>query len=88
MTDAAAMEALTSRDLDRAHESLYYAARRYCAITEESFLQGASRVSPKDAGFVRIGDAAEDLVEAGQRYDEAYASWEKYLPRPDEDDPA
>jgi hypothetical protein len=37
------MEDLTERDLDAAHESLYHAARRYCAITEHGFVQGASR---------------------------------------------
>jgi hypothetical protein len=75
------MEDLTSQDLDRAHESLYYAARRYSTITEQSFLQGASGICPEhDPSFVNIGNAAADLAEAGARYTEAYTRWEASLP--------
>jgi hypothetical protein len=74
------MEDLTAHDLDRAHESLYYAARRYCTITERGFLQEASGVGPEHPVFVSIGGAAGDLAEAGQRYTEAYARWTSCLP--------
>jgi hypothetical protein len=85
-----AMEDLTGRDLDRAHESLYFAARRYCAITEQGFVQGASGICPEhDPAFVSAGSAAADLAEAGQRYAEAYARWESCLPpgEPGTEDP-
>lgn len=75
------MEDLAGRDLDRAHESLYYAARRYCTITEQGFIQGASGICPEhDPSFVAVGTAAHDLTEAGQRYTEAYARWDACLP--------
>ncbi|MGH3295759.1 MAG: hypothetical protein ACRDP7_28565 [Trebonia sp.] len=81
------MEGLAGCDLDRAHESLYYAARRYCAITEQAFLQQASDISPdRDPSFIRIGTAADELAEAGCRYTEAYARWEAYLPAQLEED--
>jgi hypothetical protein len=80
------MEDLAARDVDRAHESLYYAARRYSAITEQAFLQSASRISHEHPSFVSIGDAAADLAEAGQRYTDAYARWEACMPpQPGED---
>jgi hypothetical protein len=81
MTAEHDMEGLTARDLDRAHESLYYAARRYCTITEQGFVQGASGMCPEhDPAFVTVGNAAADLADAGQRYTEAYARWEACLP--------
>ena len=81
MTAEQDMEDLTARDLDRAHESLYYAARRYCTITEQGFVQGASSICPDhDPSFISVGGAAAELAEAGQRYTEAYARWEKCLP--------
>ena len=83
------MEDLTFRDLGRAHESLYFAAKRYCAITEQGFVQWASNIcADHDPGFVRIGDAAEELAEAGQRYTEAFSRWEAHRPPEDpSDDP-
>jgi hypothetical protein len=87
MTADMDMEDLTGRDLDRAHESLYYAARRYVTITEQHFLQGASNICPEhDPAFVSIGSAAHDLAEAGQRYAEAFARWEQYAPPEPDDD--
>jgi hypothetical protein len=83
MTEQPDMEDLAALDLDRAQESLYYAARRYCAITEQLFLQLASNISVDDPSFMTGGDAAADLAEAGQRYTEAYARFETFLP-PDE----
>jgi len=74
------MEDLAASDVDRAQESLYYAARRYCAITEQLFLQQASDIPEDDPSFVSVGNAASDLAEAGQRYTEAYARWERFLP--------
>jgi hypothetical protein len=78
MTAQNDMEDLTGRDLDRAHESLYYAARRYCAIIEQGFIQAASGIPEHDPLFVSVGTAAGDLAEAGQRYNEAYARWEAF----------
>jgi hypothetical protein len=81
MTEQPDMEDLAGTDLDRAHESLYYAARRYCAITEQGFLQSASSISPEhDPSFVSVGIAAADLADAGGRYADAYARWEACLP--------
>lgn len=74
------LEDLAHADLDRAHESLYFAARRYCTITDQGFLQKASNVDRDDPSFVSVGAAAHDLAEAGHRYTEAYERWEKYLP--------
>jgi hypothetical protein len=53
------MEDLTGVDLDRAHEGLYFAAKRYCTITEQSFIQGASGIWPGDS--VNAGDSRLDL---------------------------
>lgn len=79
-SDQPDMEDLAASDVDRAHERLYYAARRYCAVIEQSFLQQASNLPEDDPSFVSYGDAADDLAEAGQRYTEAYARWETFLP--------
>lgn len=81
------MEDLAGIDLDRANEGLYFAAKRFAAITEQGFLQGASRICPEhDPSFVSVGDAAADLAEAGRRYTEAYAMWEAFLPAGPEED--
>ncbi len=80
MTAEYDMEDLTGRDLDRAHESLYYAAKRYCTITEQGFIQDASGTRPSDPSFMNIGAAAHDLTEAGQRYTEVYDRWQACLP--------
>jgi len=79
-SDQPDMEELAASDVDRAQESLYYAARRYCAITEQLFLQEASDIPEGDPSFVSVGNAAADLAEAGRRYTEAYARWEEFLP--------
>jgi hypothetical protein len=75
------MEDLAFTDLDRAHESLFYAARRYCLLTEKGFLEEGSAPCPEHGpSFGGIGNAAHDLAEAGQRYAEAYARWEAQVP--------
>lgn len=77
------MEDLALLDLQRAEESLYHAARRFCIITEKGFIQAASRICAEhDPSFVSIGSAALDLADAGQRYDEAHTRWMKYAPPP------
>lgn len=84
------MEDLAGRDLDRAHESLYFAARRYCAITEAGFVQLVSNMCAiHDPSFVHIGDAAEALVDAAERYAEAHERWLPYetAPASDDDEP-
>lgn len=85
MTTEPDMEDLALADLTRAEEGLYYAARRFCTITDQGFLQAASNICAEhDREFVRIGSAAADLADAGQRYMEAHARWEKYLPADDD----
>jgi hypothetical protein len=79
MSEQPDMEDLAGTDLDRAQESLYYAARRYCAVTEQLFLQ-ASNIPEDDPSFISVGAAAHDLAEAGERYTEAYTRYEAFLP--------
>ena len=80
------MEDLTTRDLDRAHESLYYAARRYCTITEQGFRQGDWDNEPGNEWFVSIGRAADELTESARRYAEADSRWAASIgPGPDDD---
>ena len=81
------MEALAASDVDRAQESLYYAAKRYCMVTEQAFLQEASAIDPEnDPSFISTGNAADDLAEAGLRYREAYARYETFLPAEEDEE--
>lgn len=80
------MELLAGCDLDRAGQSLYFAARRFCLLQEQGFIQEASQICPHDPAFIRIGSAAHELVEAGRRFGEAHERWEKYLPPEDGQD--
>jgi hypothetical protein len=86
MTAEHDMQDLTGLDLDRAHQSLYYTARRYCLVTEQGMVQSATGICPHhDPEFVNIGEAAHELAEAGQQYTEAYDRWEATLPPPADD---
>lgn len=77
MTDQGDMEQLSLRhDLEDAEHGLYYAARRYCAITEQGFwpLGGYDAAVERDLEFGRF-HAAGQLAQAANRYEETHERW-------------
>jgi hypothetical protein len=73
------MEGLAGRDIDRAQEALYHAAKRYCALVEQDFLEAPCTDPANEQSFNRT-DSAAARAEARQRYTEAYARYMAFLP--------